>query len=128
MARMVLKSNVRKLIREVGEGFEELRDEWLKETEDAAKARLTQRESQAGYALNSLYDNIKGETVGEKGARVVSDWPGGGAPVPRFFEYGFYNVPPFAYMRAGKRKGDRAFREGAKRTLQRRAERADLGL
>lgn len=128
MARMVLKSNVRKLIREVGEGMEDLRDKWLEETEDAAKARFSQREAQSGYALNTLSDNIRGETLGETNARVVSDWPGGGAPVPFFFEYGFYDVAPFAYMRAGKRKGDKAFRDNAKRILQARAERADLRL
>jgi hypothetical protein len=82
-SRMVLKSNFRKLIREMDGGMEDLRDRWLDSGLGTTQERLTRAEQSRGYNLQELYESISAEKRGDLNAAiVVSAW------YAHFFEYG----------------------------------------
>ncbi len=119
--KMVIRttSNMKKLIREVHNGLEEKVEDWMHTGEDAAKSTLAKRESQRGYALNTLYDSISSEKRGELNAAiVVAAW------YAHFFEYGTRFIAPMPFLRPGKAKADKEFRTQVKRELEQRAARA----
>ncbi len=104
--RTVIRSNFKLVPGAVEEGIKEAAEKWLRVNEDSAKAALTQKESQRGYALNTIYEEIHGEMLGDTDARVVSPtW------YSRFFEYGTRYIEPMPFMRPGKTKADKAFKD-----------------
>lgn len=118
--KLIIRSNFRLLPGAARDGVQDAVDKWAEAGEDGAKASLARKESQHGYALNTLYDSIDGRRTGELRA-VIDTEPF----YARFFEYGFYDVAPFGFMRSGKRKGDAAFKKEAgvsvERAIRRRA-------
>lgn len=122
MPRMVLKSNVRKLIREVeGRGLPEMIDEWKNMGQGTAQENVLKQESARGYDLHELYESISAEDRGQLSAAiVVSAW------YAHFFEYGTRFIDPMPFLRPAKRKADKTFRDHAKRKLQAAADRASL--
>lgn len=114
MARMVLKSNFHKVKGAAEEGIRKAVDKWLDVTEDTSRTTISKKEAQRGYALNTLYDEIHGERIGDLNAKVESPtW------YARFFEYGTVHIAPMPYLRPAKRKGDAAFKDEAGTSVER---------
>jgi len=121
--KLILRSNFRKAIGAAHEGLGDAVDKWVEEGVDQAKSIVTKRESQRGYALNTLYDSIDGDKDGELQAHFgPTVW------YARFFEYGTYGgagIEPMPFVRPAKRKADTAFKREAgtsvERAIRRRA-------
>ena len=121
--RLILRSNFRKLPGAAREGIGDAVDKWVEEGVDQAKSLLSKKESQRGYALNTLYDSIDGEKDGDLSAHFGPD-----VFYARFFEYGTYGgagIEPMPFVRPAKTKADKAFKREAgtsvERAIRRRA-------
>ena len=104
--RTTIRSNFKLVPGAVEEGIKDAAEDWRRTVEETARANLTKKESRRGYALNTLYDEIRSEMLGDTDARVV-------APTfyARWFEYGTRFIEPMPFLRPAKTKGDRVFKE-----------------
>lgn len=120
-SKLHLKSNMRKAVREVHEGLDELIDEWQDVGLGTAQEKLTGQEGQRGYNLQELYDSLDAEKRGELNAAIVV-----GAWYAHFFEYGTVFISPLPFLRPAKRKADKTFRDHAARKIQSHVDRARI--
>jgi hypothetical protein len=103
--KVIIKSNFHRAKEGAKAGMEAAVNSWIEATENAAKENLTRQESNRGYFLDTMYEEIDGHHLGgDLRARVVS-----GPFYARFFEYGTVHIDPMPFLRPAKAKGDKAF-------------------